>query len=871
MASIHLQGILVDTLGEIDVGAIMTWTHLTNTGETIATTKRDLIIPPDGFYSIDVEYGQIRIDYTTRFTERFVATVVVNQDSTATTIPELLNAAVPVTDPVILEMQSILADANAAADTSEAFADQLTTFDLIGSTATYSPDTNFRTKGYLTSGDGGAAHWIQNGVTGQTPSQSPADLGNALLNDANGNQWSIVIDDHIDVRALGAVADAFYDAGINGYNGTDAAPYFELVSNTLKDTPYYLKFGGGNYRFARPVGNVGELQVELHQGANVSHKWVGDDKSEIWIDEDPSVNYGGFSAVIGNAEGVTQPLVNGRGGNGIAEFINVRFRGLWDQEVLINQTAGLIVFNLFGLDEFKVDNCRFEAIRGKASTTANANKAIWVDSFHSRIVSDCIRLNNCDDVLVDNNYIEHTDDDCIAIPCKAADQSNVRSRVIITNNTIIGSEGIITNAAKLLNVSNNIVMLSHGTPISVGFLEPSSSSSVQICGNQVISPIGLFSGGDIVPPEDTAPCIGFFSERATDGGTGTVPGEFDGTAFKLPYGSGADSQPMGYQFSTNDDGTISVPFSENIIISNNVLTRSHPAVSNYSDWSASDTLVYKDDRMFNWDGWKDPSVDEDDFNKTGVFLGGGPIRGFIVSSNTISNLKSAGVLLSTPAYATNQLELDRMYHDGQITNNVITNVKYGVTNGNREGSITANWSVKIANNNINVDPYHIQPLRKSPLDGSWDVAGSTNLAPTAINMQRANGCEIYGNTISNTYYPILTTGNNEESNFISGNKVRCYPVNAGYDILNIGVAVPGYGSQFEHIVLDLTNINDSSYGYTVINTPATTSSLRPASGRYVQGWVTQRYAPAAGTFSGWIRLTTGDGHMNGVDWEEMPI
>ena len=43
MASIHLQGTLVDTLGEIDVGAIMTWTHLTATGETIPTTKVDLM------------------------------------------------------------------------------------------------------------------------------------------------------------------------------------------------------------------------------------------------------------------------------------------------------------------------------------------------------------------------------------------------------------------------------------------------------------------------------------------------------------------------------------------------------------------------------------------------------------------------------------------------------------------------------------------------------------------------------------------------------------------------------------------------------------------------------------------------------------
>ena len=211
MASIHLQGILRDSLGEIDVGAIITFTHMTTTGETIASTKRNLLIPPDGAYSIDVEYGQIRIDYTTRYTERFVSMVIVNQDSTATSLPELLNAAVPVTPAVILEMQGILADAVAASDTSEAFANQLTTFDLIGSAAAFAPDTNITTKGYLTSGDEGSGSWVQNGVTGQTPSQSPAQLGNALLNDGNGNQWRLVPRGRYNLRSLGGVGDGTTD------------------------------------------------------------------------------------------------------------------------------------------------------------------------------------------------------------------------------------------------------------------------------------------------------------------------------------------------------------------------------------------------------------------------------------------------------------------------------------------------------------------------------------------------------------------------------------------------------------------------------------------------------------------------------------
>jgi len=114
MASIHLQGILVDSVGEIDVGGVITFTHLTTTGDTIASTQTELIIPPDGAYSIDVEYGQIRIDYTTRNTERFVANVIVNSASTATSLPELLSATTPVAKPIIIQMQGLVADATAA-------------------------------------------------------------------------------------------------------------------------------------------------------------------------------------------------------------------------------------------------------------------------------------------------------------------------------------------------------------------------------------------------------------------------------------------------------------------------------------------------------------------------------------------------------------------------------------------------------------------------------------------------------------------------------------------------------------------------------------------------------------------------------------
>jgi hypothetical protein len=68
----------------------------------------------------------------------------------------------------------------------------LTTLELIASTGTYAPEAVIKTICYSNIFDGGRGRWAQNGVTGQTPSQSPAQLVDGLLNDGNGNQWALV-------------------------------------------------------------------------------------------------------------------------------------------------------------------------------------------------------------------------------------------------------------------------------------------------------------------------------------------------------------------------------------------------------------------------------------------------------------------------------------------------------------------------------------------------------------------------------------------------------------------------------------------------------------------------------------------------------
>jgi glycerophosphoryl diester phosphodiesterase len=103
-------------------------------------------------------------------------------------------------------------------------ANNLTTIALVASTGVYSSDSVLSTTGYATSGDGGISIWKQNGVTGQTVSQTPTQLDDELLNDGLGNQWALVIGQNLDFTStqffplpFGAEGPGSYMYGTDGF------------------------------------------------------------------------------------------------------------------------------------------------------------------------------------------------------------------------------------------------------------------------------------------------------------------------------------------------------------------------------------------------------------------------------------------------------------------------------------------------------------------------------------------------------------------------------------------------------------------------------------------------------------------------------
>lgn len=133
--------------------------------------------------------------------------------------------------------------------------------------ASSSKESILETLGFSSIGDGGAAQWQLNGVTGQTVSQSPAQLGDGLLNDASGNQRALVFSYPINVKALGAVVGA-----------VDSLPSFKAALNYAASVPlvgtgavfapfgsYILDTDNGSATIAEGVEFFGEGGVQVRR------------------------------------------------------------------------------------------------------------------------------------------------------------------------------------------------------------------------------------------------------------------------------------------------------------------------------------------------------------------------------------------------------------------------------------------------------------------------------------------------------------------------------------------------------------------------------------------------------------------------------
>ena len=116
MAFITLSGTLLDPNGDLAVGDQIRFTHKSTTGETVEGAISIITVNPVGTYSLPLQYGLVLVEYKDVRTQQFknLGVATVNGSNPATSIPELLNALVPVSSAELIEFQDILANCVAA-------------------------------------------------------------------------------------------------------------------------------------------------------------------------------------------------------------------------------------------------------------------------------------------------------------------------------------------------------------------------------------------------------------------------------------------------------------------------------------------------------------------------------------------------------------------------------------------------------------------------------------------------------------------------------------------------------------------------------------------------------------------------------------
>jgi len=126
MASINLTGVLRDSTGEFAHLNKIRFTHTTTTGQTLKGFRSVHVIAENGYYDIDVEYGNVFIESQDALNRVWIdqGTLTINSDTPANDLPSLLGITTPATDAELLVFQALVADASDSASSASDSASQ---------------------------------------------------------------------------------------------------------------------------------------------------------------------------------------------------------------------------------------------------------------------------------------------------------------------------------------------------------------------------------------------------------------------------------------------------------------------------------------------------------------------------------------------------------------------------------------------------------------------------------------------------------------------------------------------------------------------------------------------------------------------------
>ena len=296
-------------------------------------------------------------------------------------------------------------------------------------------------QGYDEIGDGGNATWKHNGTTGQTPSQSPSQLGAWLLNDGSGNQWALDIDGAVNALSLGVTRDGVDSfAALTALKlGWQASPQ-TVGAQTPKDSERALYFPSGHYV----------------SSADVYFETV--DTGQSIYGDGPSTNMGNNIRFNINSyrSSFRDFMVSGTGSTGVStsdtSAISQKssaMSNLWirdrDTNLILGKGAWGKLVNI-NVEKAGANNIELTEGSGYDLTNVNANSATGHNWLISNGVSDSgeYKLNNCTGINAGGNNLRiegSTANQAVESYFNQCTFTNAQRTRLLTINSIVDIDG----------------------------------------------------------------------------------------------------------------------------------------------------------------------------------------------------------------------------------------------------------------------------------------------------------------------------------------------------------------------------------------------------------------------------------------------
>lgn len=544
---------------------------------------------------------------------------------------------------------------------------------------------------------------------------------------------------------------------------------------------------------------------------------------------------------------------------------DVGFVGTWSTE---NTTRGfaqkshlLVINNDFGntYGRLSIDHCTFTQGHFFAVVARCVENVSISCCKVERFCADGFHISSCRNTSIVNNYFKFVCDDSIGCHNYNGDGVNIdldvpMGDIVVSGNIIEDSQGICCLNGKRVIISNNVITRGSTRGIKVAY--PQSISSLE----GLSSPLSINVSNNIITDLFKG---SVFSEASADGYWLEI-GFFDidtpPSSLYVTYSNGEGEIVQPYDYFLDPSWPQKQKVSTGtwgVVVAGNVCMRTLPkVVSKYSDYGYGERVSRT--------GVVDPEITLSSFSQSQIVIIG-YVNNMIVTDNILGGVSSPITLASYAAsHSAGYVSTHKTWDNVTVSHNQIYNVELP-SDTMQTAAIKLNGigTVKIENNIIDGDPFYILPYHNS--DGTWNGAYMDKFSAFLV---AGGGSHIFTENIIKNVLQVFI-GSSYKNHIWVNTILECDPYGIGSLDTNKGIRYIIFPDAMDskYVIVNCDS-NDANFRK-IKNVCLSSSQTIPTSGKYIVGYFVKCEASVVVSqyqLLGWKRLTTGDSHVEGVDW-----